>query len=127
MSSTIGVTETRVRSRIRLTALRSLVIGAFGAALLLGRASAAESALPVHPCTPELQRLLQEWNEAGYQVPNKPTAPIVYGRHGRVSSGPEVTYMASQIRQAIRDCQHGDVAAVQQRVALVSEKLHRLS
>jgi hypothetical protein len=112
---------------IRTTAYRSLVVGALGATMIFGQASAAESALPVHPCTPELHRLLQEWNEAGYQVPNKPTAPIVYGRNGRVSSGPEVTYMVSQIRQAIIDCQHGDVAAVQQHVALVSEKLHRQS
>jgi len=72
-------------------------------------------------------QLLQAWNDAGYQIPNKPTAPIVYGRNGRVSSGPEVTYMASQIRQAIIDCQHGNVAAVQQRVSLVSDRLHQLS
>ena len=125
--SSITVTENQVRSRIDVTARRSVVLGALAAALLLGQASAAETALPVHPCTPELHRLLQEWNDAGFQIPNKPTAPIVYGRNGRVSSGPEVTYMASQIRQAIRDCQHGDVQSVQQRVALVSERLHRVS
>ena len=106
-------------------AQRSLVIGALAAMVAFGGASAAESALPIHPCTPELHRLLQEWNEAGYRVPNKPTAPIVYGRNGRISSGPEVTYMASQIRQAIIDCRHGDVAAVQQRVASVEATLSR--
>jgi hypothetical protein len=95
--------------------------------MLLGQVLPAEAALPVHPCTAELNQLLQDWSEAGFQIPNKPTAPIVYGRNGRVSSGPEVTYMASQIRQAIWDCQHGNVAAVRQHVALASEKLHQQS
>jgi len=48
---------------------------------------------------------------------------IVHGRNGRVSSGGEVTYMTSQIRQAIWDCQHGDVPPVRERVALVGERL----
>jgi len=120
------IAEGQVRSWLFIKARRSLAVGAIGVAVLLGGALPAGAApLPVHPCTVELNRLLQEWNEAGYQLPNKPTAPIVYGRNGRVSSGPDVTYMASQIRQAIIDCQHGNVAAVQQRVALASEKLHQ--
>jgi hypothetical protein len=95
--------------------------------MLLGRTTPAEAALPVHPCTAELNQLLQDWNEAGFDTPSKPGQAIVHGRNGRISSGAEVTNMASQIRQAIVDCRHGDVAAVQQRVALVSEKLHQLS
>jgi hypothetical protein len=95
--------------------------------MLLGRTAPAEASLPVHPCTAGLNQLLQEWNDAGFDMPSKPSQAIVHGRNGRVSSGPEVTYMASQIRQAVWDCQHGNVAAVQQRVALVSDKLHQLS
>jgi hypothetical protein len=52
---------------------------------------------------------------------------IVHGRNGRVSSGPEVTYMTNQIRQAVWDCRHGNVPAVRERVALVAERLHQRS
>lgn len=95
--------------------------------MLLGRALPAEAALPVHPCTAGLNQLLAAWNEAGFETPSKPGQAIVHGRNGRVSSGQEVAYMASQIRQAIIECQHGNVAAVQERVALVSDRLHQRS
>jgi hypothetical protein len=52
---------------------------------------------------------------------------IVHGRNGRVSSGAEVTYMSNQIRQAVWDCQHGNVPAVRERVALLAERLHQQS
>src|SRR5882757_1953119 len=127
MSNITHVVENRARSRFLAAARRSFVIGALGVAMLLGRTAPAEAALPVHPCTAELNQLLQAWNEAGFEMPSKPGQAIVRGRNGRVSSGPEVAYMASQIRQALLDCQHGDVAAVEQRVALVSDKLHQRS
>jgi hypothetical protein len=95
--------------------------------MLLGQVLPAEAALPVHPCTAELNQLLQDWNEAGFDAPSKPSQAIVHGRNGRVSSGAEVTNIASQIRQAIADCQHGNVAAVRQHVAQASEKLHQQS
>jgi hypothetical protein len=83
-------------------ARRSVVIGALGAAALLGRALPAEAAvLPQHPCTPQLEKLLAAWNAAGFKMPSKPGQMIVHGRNRRVSSGPEVTYMISQIRQAV--------------------------
>jgi hypothetical protein len=127
MSIVTHVVEDQVRSRSLVTARRSLVIGALGVAALLGQVMPAEAALPIHPCTAELKQLLQDWNEAGFDAPSKPGQAIVHGRNGRVSSGAEVTLMVSQIRQAIADCQHGDVVAVQQQVALVSEKLHQQS
>ena len=127
MSNITHVIESQVRSRFLVTARRSLVVGALGTAMLLGRVVPAEAALPVHPCTAELNQLLAEWNDAGFDMPSKPGQAIVHGRNGRVASGGEVASMASQIRQAIWDCQHGNVAAVQQRVALVSDKLHQLS
>ena len=127
MSNITYVVEDQARSRFLATARRSFVVGALGVATLLGRALPAEAALPVHPCTAELNQLLQEWSEAGFDVPSKPGQAIVHGRNGRTTSGAEVTSMAGQIRQAVWDCQHGNVAAVQQRVALMSDKLHHLS
>ena len=127
MSNITHIVEGQARSRFLATARHAFVIGALGAAMLLGRTAPAEAALPVHPCTVELNQLLQAWNEAGFEMPSKPGQAIVHGRNGRVSSGPEVAYMASQIRQAVWDCQHGDVAAVERRVALVSDKLHQRS
>jgi hypothetical protein len=52
---------------------------------------------------------------------------IVHGRNGRVSSGPEVIYMTNQIRQAVWDCRHGNVQAVRERVALVTDRLNQQS
>jgi hypothetical protein len=36
----------------------------------------------------------------------------------------QVIYMTNRIRQAVWDCQHGDVPAVRERVALVTERLN---
>jgi hypothetical protein len=124
MSNITGVADGQVRSRILVAARRSVVIGALGAAVLLVRALPVEAvALPQHPCTPALEQLLAEWNAAGFNNPSKPGQMIVHGRN-RVSSGPEVTYMTNQIRQAVWDCQHGNVQAVRERVALVTERLN---
>src|ERR1700730_3825996 len=102
MSTITGVAAGQVRSRILVAARRSVVIGALGAAALLGRALPVEAvALPQHPCTPELEELLADWDAAGFEMPSKPGQAIV-------SSGPEVTYMTNQIRQAVWDCQHGN-------------------
>ena len=110
MSNIPGVADGQVRSRILVAARRSVVIGALGAAALLGRALPVEAvALPQHPCTPQLEKLLADWDAAGFEMPSKPGQMIVHGRNGRVSSGPEVTYMTSQIRQAVWKCRHGNV------------------
>jgi hypothetical protein len=128
MSNITGVADGQVRSRILVAARRSVVIGALGAAVLLGRALPVEALiLPQHPCTPELVKLLADWDAAGFETPSKPGQMIVHGRNGRVSSGPEVTYMINQIRQAIWDCQHGDVPTVRERIALVNERLNQRS
>jgi hypothetical protein len=73
---------------------------------------------------PRLNSSLADWDVAGFDTPSKPGQMIVHGRNGRVSTGPEVTYMINQIRQAIWDCQHGNVQAVRERVALVTERLN---
>jgi hypothetical protein len=116
------------KTSFAVTARRSIVIGALGAAALLGRALPVEAAaLPQHPCTPALEQLLADWDAAGFDMPSKPGQMIVHGRNGRVSTGPEVTYMTDQIRQAVWDCRHGNVAAVRERAALVAEQLHQRS
>ncbi len=128
MSNITGVADGQVRPRILVAARRSVVIGALGAAALLGRALPVEAlTLPQHPCTPQLEKLLADWDAAGFETPSKPGQMIVHGRNGRVSSGGEVTYMITQIRQAVWDCQHGNVPAVRERVALVAERLHQRS
>ena len=106
MSNITGIADGQVRSRVLVAVRRSVVIGALGAAALLGRALPVEAvALPQHPCTPALEQLLAEWDAAGFEMPSKPSQMIVHGRNGRISSGPEVTYMMNQIRQAVWDCQ----------------------
>jgi hypothetical protein len=96
--------------------------------MLLGGALLVEAAsLPRHLCTPQLEKLLEDWSAAGFETPSKPSQAIVHGRNGRVSSGPQVTYMANQIWQAIWDCQHGDVPSVRERVARVNEGLTQRS
>lgn len=128
MSNITGVADGQVRSRLLVAVRRSVVIGARGAAALLGRALPVEAvALPQHPCTPALEQLLAEWDAAGFEVPSKPGQMIVHGRNGRVSSGGEVIYMTNQIRQAVWDYHHGNVPAVRERVALVAERLHQRS
>ena len=125
MSNITGVADRQVRSRIHVAVRRSVAIGALGAAVLLGGALPVEAvALPQHPCTPELEKLLADWDAAGFEMPTKPGQMIVHGRNGRVSSGGEVIYMTNQIREAVWDCQHGDVLAVRERVALVTERLN---
>jgi hypothetical protein len=89
------------------------VIGALAIATLFGRMVPAEAAAPVYSCTAELNPVLQEWNQAGFDMPSKPGQEIVQGRNGRVSSGAEVIKMAGQVRDAIQECEHGDAAAVQ--------------
>ena len=127
-SNITGATGGQVRSRILVASRRSIVIGALGAAALLGRALPVEAvALPQHPCAPALEQLLADWDAAGFEMPSKPGQMIAHGRNGRVSTGPEVTYMTNQIRQAVWDCQHGNVQAVRERVALVAEQLHQRS
>src|ERR1700719_1347274 len=119
MSNIKGVADGQDRSRILVAARRSVVIAALGAAALFGRALPVEAvALPQHPCTPALEQLLAEWDAAGFENPSKPGQMIVHGRNGRVSSGPEVTYMTNQIRQAVSDCRYGNVPAVAERGGL---------
>ncbi len=87
----------QAQSKTLFAARRHIAAGMLGGALLFGGASLVEAAaLPQHPCTPELQKLLSDWNTVGFEMPSKPSQATVYSRSGRVSSGPEVRYMASE-------------------------------
>jgi hypothetical protein len=115
----------QVQSKTLFAARRYIAASMLGAGLLFGGASLVEAAaLPQHPCTPELQKLLSDWNTVGFEMPSKPSQATVYSRSGRLSSGPEVRYMASEIQQAISDCQNGDVPSVRAHVANVNVKLN---
>jgi hypothetical protein len=102
MSILTSVADFRVTTRI-------LAVGT----VLLAVSLPVESAtLPQQPCTSHHAKLLADWDAAGFETPSKPSQSIVHGRNGRISSGPEVTYMISRIRLAARDCQHGDDQSV---------------
>ncbi len=122
MSSVINTIVRNIAVRTSSKARLALAVGALGTAVALGHAAPA-APLPEHPCTPALGQLLADWNAAGFDMPSKPGQAIVHGRNGRVSSGPEVTAMAGRIRQAIIDCEHGDIAAVEREVALAENQL----
>jgi hypothetical protein len=113
------------RSKTPSTGRRYVAVGMLGTGLLFSGVSLVEAApLPQHPCTPELQKVLADWDAVGFETPSKPSQATVYSRSGRVSSGPEVRYMASEIHQAIWDCQNGDVPSVRAHVANVNVKLN---
>ncbi len=105
------------------TRRRHIAAGMLGAGLLFGGVSLVEATtLPRHPCTPELEKLLADWNAVGFETPAKPAQANVYSRSGRVSSGPQVRYMISEIQEAVRDCRDGDVQSVRVHVTNVNEK-----
>ncbi len=115
----------QAQSKTLFPARRYIAGGMLGAGLLFAGVSLATAeALPQHPCTPELLKLMADWNTVGFETPSKPSQATVYCRSGRLSSGPAVRYMASEIQQAISDCRNGDVPSVRAHVANVNEKLN---
>jgi hypothetical protein len=124
MSIESGFSFSQLRSKASAAARHPLLVASL-AVVGLALPVYAET-LPEHPCTPQLEKLMADWNAAGFDMSSKPGQAIVHGRNGRISSGAEVTLMASQIRQAVLDCQHGDVESVRERVALVSDRLNQV-
>jgi hypothetical protein len=122
MSNTINTVVRNIAVHVSFKARIALAVGALGIAVALGHVAQA-APLPEHPCTPALNQLLADWNAAGFEMPSKPGQAIVHGRNGRIASGGEVNGMASQIRQAIVDCEHGNVTAVKAEVARVEVEL----
>jgi hypothetical protein len=125
MSNISDVAERQAWSRIPIVARRTLFIGALSVAALLGRALPAGAEELEQLCTAELQKLSSEWSAAGFEMPSKPNQMIVYSRDGRARSSSEVIYMVKHIREAVSDCQRGNVQAVRGLVALVTERQHQ--
>ena len=102
--------------------MRPILIGAMGLALI-GSVALAKGVSSDHPCRGALESLMHEWDAIGYQTPAKPGAAHVAGRNGHDATGGQVTYMQTQIRLALADCEKGDVEAVMRRVAVVRNLL----
>jgi len=102
--------------------MRLILIGAMGLALI-GPGAIAKSVTSDHPCRPALESLMHEWDAIGYQTPAKPGVAHVAGRNGHDATGGQVTYMQTQIRLALADCDKGNVAEVMRRVAIVHNLL----
>lgn len=127
MSHIIGAAEGQGRTGMLAGAGRLTAIGALAGAAVLGCVSTAEAqAAPQNYCMPELRQLEAQWNAIGFGTPQKPSQEIMWGRFGLKSSGPEVSFMRHELRQAFLDCRRGNVWAARQRAALVAEHLSEL-
>ena len=102
--------------------MRLILLGAMGLALI-GPVAIARGVSSDHPCRGALESLMREWDAIGYQTPAKPAAAHVAGRNGHDATGGQVTYMQTQIRLALADCDKGNVAEVMRRVAIVHNLL----
>jgi hypothetical protein len=126
MLQILSLTKTK-RQRAMCAARRSAAAGVAAAAMLLGLGSLANAAVPPQAyCIPELTRLSAEWDAIGFGIPQKPSQQIVNSRVGLTASGPEVTFLRDQFRQAIWDCRHGYVGIAQARAGLIAERLQDL-
>ena len=87
--------------------MRSLVIGLVAVGVMFGPSSFAQPAGANVTCSAQLESLAAEWDRIGFAAPSKPGQQLVVGRHGHVSSGPEVAYIRGQIGLAARACREG--------------------
>lgn len=137
MSYISSIPLRQARFLIPGAAWRTIFIGVLGFAALLARVSPIDAGeflarvSPIDaeglqsPCSGMLEQLSAEWNANLLEMPSKPNQMVVHLRNGHVSSGPEVTYIFNQIRQAAWDCQHDNVQGARLHVALVNQKLHQ--
>jgi len=64
-------------------------------------------------CQPVIEAFSAKWRDAGFPAPSKPSAAQVYGAHGLVRSGPEVTLITRNLQRASIECERGhDQAAI---------------
>jgi hypothetical protein len=106
--------------------MTKIAILAAACGLVLARQAAAEPLDQTNACQAALHRTAAEWDAIGFATPSKPAQARVPARDGRVASGSEVTYLASQLRQAAVDCAAGRDESGLQRTALVRAHLDRL-
>ena len=103
--------------------MRAFLIGTVS--LLLGSPIVlAQTNTAGRPCHEVLWELVEQWNAIGYPEPAKPGQMRVIGHSGHENSGPEVSYMRTQIRLALRDCENGKEESVRRLVKVVYELLN---
>ena len=59
------------------------------------------------PPRQQLNALLAEWDQAGFDTPSKPSQYRVYGRNGHVTNGEGYNHMVSLIRSAVSNVRDG--------------------
>lgn len=102
--------------------MRKYVIAALGLALT-AQGAIAQTPMESHLCWPAMKALIAQWDAAAYPTPAKPGQGRVVGRNGHESNGPQVSYMETQIRMALADCEKGDQQSVERRVAVMRDLL----
>ncbi len=127
MSSFLDAAGAQGPAALLGAAMHRAVTGAAAAMVLLGLAAPTRAAIdPQAYCMPELARLAAQWDAIGFEIPQKPSQQIVESRSGLTGSGPEITFIRDEIRQAFWDCQHGYVEAARARAALAAGRLNAL-
>jgi hypothetical protein len=103
---------------------------AFAAAammLAIGSHAASAETLPQgSSCAATLNQITAQWDAIGFATPTKPSQAQVIARDGHVASGPEVTWLAGQLRHAAQDCSLGRDADGLRRLNLVQDRLNHL-
>ncbi len=77
-------------------------------------------------CAARLQHITAEWDAIGFALPTKPAQARVVARDGHVASGPDVIWLATELRYAAQDCALGRDATGLHRLSLVQDRLNRL-
>jgi len=104
--------------------MRPILIGALGL-VLIGPVALAKGVSSDHPCRGALASLVHDWDAIGYQTPAKPGVAHIAGRDGYDATGGQVSYMQTQIRLALADCDKGNVEAIMRRIAVVRNLFDR--
>ena len=102
--------------------MRKYVIAALSLALT-AQGALAQTPMESHPCWAAMSSLIAQWDAAAYPTPAKTEQMRVIGRDGHESTGPRVSYMETQIRLALADCEKGDQRSVERRVAIMRDLL----
>jgi hypothetical protein len=95
--------------------------------LAIGSHAASAQALPQGAsCQASLKHITAEWDAIGFAEPTKPSQARVVASDGHVASGPEVTYLGSQLRLAAQDCASGREEVGLHRIELIQARLNHL-
>ena len=75
------------------------------------------------PSAASLNKLLSEWDQAGFNAPSKPGQSLVHGRGGYVTTGGGYNVMVSLIRSAVNDVREGRDQVAAPKIAKVRSLL----